>query len=929
MVDTNTLSTYFDYDSSPIDWSDDSFRDVIGFRCADAGNVVGVRMDSESGCLYLVPDGDGGKPIRVIFASVASCTFYLNDDVTCVELLVSDRTTRSVLLFTETSNRDASNELFQLAQDVAGECGIEPMNIVDENSYGMILIDDDEYAQQDAEDEFSSDETFDDAVTTSSGDMWDWLGPIQENGATTVNDNGTMMAGFEPPYGGTSGYQAYQQAPDFSDADFGDADFSEFEDSFDEDFSDTAGMTQPMPHNALHDAADAAGGLGSGDDGTMPEVPFGYQPGQVNDAIDSLIAADGDERSVDDVIDGLLPKPEEINFDSIVDNLAPSDASDSDLDVSEFMKSQMARIDEIKPHDIADISGLSTSKIIDTSDGDSEYAALDFDPSEFDATELTDEINKRSEEERKKARHAKELAEHIKRLAVTIEERLGEQADTAFLTQKIAKMHEYNKSLHDALDKERARIRQLTAERNQIQSQYDAQSAIAEQLERDIKSAAEEHLKAKQYIEDARQQVASIIAEATAKVNSANASTDAMRVKFTEEHDKRISLERTFGQKLQQFSDSEKASKERIEQLIRERDTANQKVIDVQNTVNEMTSQMEAAFKQADAAQAAEARAKRSEERTKTEMKALRIRLDAISDEKARLEAKVTSTETQLDTAMRHNEELNGELSRLNAEIDENAAMVDAANADYDELNQKYQFTLGLYNEDRRRVTDIVSMIGSAIGAARAKRGWIGKRELSDITEKLDDMLSYINDNAAPDDGIDSADGSMTDTTVTSAITDGEVVDNFDFDDADFQGGRSFTEAFDVIGGPSVSFADDLDMSEDDADMSVKSNPMDTGTISGILALDDEEMPSNYAVPVDDDADDGIDIADVVTGDADTDGGSDDSDDTDEFGEIVWDDISDDDADGDFDDDDFDDAIDDDSTDDVADGDGENEEQSK
>ena len=927
MVDTNTLSTYFDYDSSPIDWSDGSFRDVVGARCADAGSVVGVRTAPESGCLYLVPDDGGGKPIRVVLASIVSCTFYLNDDVTCVELLVSDRTTRSVLLFTETSNRDESNELFQLAQDVAGECGIKPMNIVDENSYGMVLIDDDEYEQQE-----TTDNTYDDAATTGSGDMWDWLGPIQENGATTVNNDGTMMGGFEPEYGGASGYAPYQQVPDFSDADFGDTDFGEFSDSFEDDFGADAGMTQPMPHNALRDAASASGNLDSGDDAAMSDVGFEYQPGQVNDAIDSLIASDGNEKSVDDVIDGLLPKPDEISFDSIIDSLAPDSGSDSELDVSEFMKSQMAKIDEIKPHDIVDIDGLSTSKVIDTSDGDSEYASFDFDPNEFDVTGLTDEINKKADEERQKARHAKELADRIKSLATAMEERLGEQTDTSFLTEKIARMHEYNKTLHEALDKERARIRQLTAERDQIQSQYDAQSAIAEQLERDIKSAAEEHLKAKQYIEDARQQVANIIAEATAKVNSANASTDAMRAKFTEEHDKRISLERTFGQKLQQFSESEKASQERIEQLTGELDAANQKVIDIQGTVNDMTAQMESAFKQADAAQSAEARAKRSEERTKTEMKALRIRLDAISDEKARLEAKVSSTETQLDTAMRHNEELNGELSRLNAEIDENAAMVDAANADYDVLNQKYQFTLGLYNEDRRRVTDIVSMIGSAVGAARARRGWISKRELADITEKFDEIRAYLNDNSAPDDGIDSADGSMTDTTVTSAITDGEVDDEFDFDDADFQGGRSFTEAFDVIGGPAVNFADDLDMPEDGTDASVNSNPMDTGTISGILALDDEEIPSNYAVPVDDGTDDGIDVTDVVTGDADTDYGSDGGDDTDEFGEIVWDDISDDDSDvdsDDFGDEDFDDVVDGDDADEVTDGDGGNEEQPK
>lgn len=740
MAAITNIAARLNRSGTPIDYTDPSFRDILATRCDSmVDNPVDVEFDYDAPSEIRMFDRRANKTIRAPLDSIASCAFYLNDDETYAEFDIERKRSGSqvaAIIHVPTSDRDASNELFALVQDVASFVSIDPVNVVDENRYGMVLVDDDEEANTDA----AADGYQGEPVIASNG-----YGSYAAQAGAVSDMNGVRDLQNENAYG---------MQPDYGWNDAG----------FDDSFDDAADMTvvAQAPYDAMGNQRDVPPAGPADENGGMSFTEMfnrmpSNQPSDDSDLIDATLdnMAAGNEANLQDVLQTLIPDPTysvEDGVDAAIDNIAPQQkedekTDDGGLDLTNLIGDSLQMISDMKTPSIDDVDAAMSSGVIDTAESDAEYAATQFDASSFDGSELEAELSKSAQKEIERIKSVRELAGRINMLQTELEKRLDGSENISALTGKIAELFEMNQQLKKGIESERRRVEHLTSERDEIQRQYDAQCAIVEQLERDYKNAMTVQQRAEKYIEDARKNVAKVIEEATAKVSAANETIDAAKLRYKEEHDRRLALERSTGQRIKQYADNEKSYQERIGQLTASLQKANEQKAQAQESAEECRVQMEEAFKQIDVAKDAESRAKQAQERMRVEQRALRVRIDSIGDDKSRAEQRLADVNSQLDESLRHTDELNSKIDQLEDQVSELKGERDGIIADRQQTEEKYGLMLTLLNDERSRSMNMLNTIGGILDSSRG-RGWLNRREMADVRNEFESFMKWVNENA-------------------------------------------------------------------------------------------------------------------------------------------------------------------------------------
>lgn len=741
MAAITNIAARLNRSGTPIDYSDPSFREILATRCDPrVDNPVDVEFDYDAPSEIRMFDKRANKTIRAPLGTITACTFYLNDDETYAEFDIARRRSGSqvaAIVHVPTSDRDASNELFSLVQDVAAFVNVDPVNVVDENRYGMVLVDDD-------------DETVNDDATY-----------VRRQGEPIAASSGygsyAAQAGAGSDMNGVRDLQnenAYGMQPDYGWNDAG----------FDDSFDDAADMTvvAQAPYDAMGNQRDVPPAGPADESGGMSFTEMfnrmpSNQPSDDSDLIDATLdnMAAGNEANLQDVLQTLIPDPTysvEDGVDAAIDNIAPQPKEDErtdegGLDLTNLIGDSLQMISDMKTPSIDDVDASMSASVINTAESDAEYAATQFDASSFDGAELEAELSKSAQKEIERIKSVRELAGRINMLQTELEKRLDGSENISALTGKIAELFEMNQQLKKGIESERRRVEHLTSERDEIQRQYDAQCAIVEQLERDYKNAMTVQQRAEKYIEDARKNVAKVIEEATAKVSAANETIDAAKLRYKEEHDRRLALERSTGQRIKQYADNEKAYKDRIGQLTTALQQANEQKAQAQDSAEECRVQMEEAFKQVEVAQDAENRAKQAQERMRVEQRALRVRIDSIGDDKSRAEQRLADVNSQLDESLRHTDELNSKIDQLEEQVSELKGERDGIIADRQQTEEKYGLMLTLLNDERSRSMNMLNTIGGILDSSRG-RGWLNRREMADVRNEFESFMKWANENA-------------------------------------------------------------------------------------------------------------------------------------------------------------------------------------
>lgn len=740
MAAITNIAARLNRSGTPIDYTDPSFRDILATRCDSmVDNPVDVEFDYDAPSEIRMFDRRANKTIRAPLDSIASCAFYLNDDETYAEFDIERKRSGSqvaAIIHVPTSDRDASNELFALVQDVASFVSIDPVNVVDENRYGVVLVDDDEEANTDA----ATDGYQGEPVVASSG-----YGSYAAQAGAGSDMNGVRDLQNENAYG---------MQPDYGWNDAG----------FDDSFDDAADMTvvAQAPYDAMGNQRDVPPAGPADESGGMSFTEMfnrmpSNQPSDDSDLIDATLdnMAAGNEANLQDVLQTLIPDPTysvEDGVDAAIDNIAPQPKEDEKtdeggLDLTNLIGDSLQMISDMKTPSIDDVDASMSAGVIDTAESDAEYAATQFDASSFDGSELEAELSKSAQKEIERIKSVRELAGRINMLQTELEKRLDGSENISALTGKIAELFEMNQQLKKGIESERRRVEHLTSERDEVQRQYDAQCAIVEQLERDYKNAMTVQQRAEKYIEDARRNVARVIEEATAKVAAANETIDAAKLRYKEEHDKRLALERSTGQRIKQYADNEKSYQERIGQLTASLQKANEQKAQAQESAEECRVQMEEAFKQIDVAKDAESRAKQAQERMRVEQRALRVRIDSMGDDKTRAEQRLADVNSQLDESLLHADELNAKIDQLEDQVSELRGERDGIVADRRQTEEKYSLMLTLLNDERSRSMNMLNTIGGILESSRS-RGWLNRREMADVRNEFESFMKWVNENA-------------------------------------------------------------------------------------------------------------------------------------------------------------------------------------